>query len=202
MQKHYHSSSRILAGPKSQYPQGLSRICAYLICASILSMIGRPASADAGSADNISISMTSNVIQSPIGRSATAHVVKGSLIDYQIAVAGPSLGGSPASSFAFGTPIPAEMELFVGDLDNKGSGPVAFAETDSGLQMSFSGLTSSGDGVEFSNNGGQSFDYAPRADLDGYDNNVTHIRMRLLGTLTPVNGRHARFTVRYRARIK
>jgi hypothetical protein len=146
--------------------------------------------------------LSSNVIRNQVGSPATPHVLGGSLVDYQIAVTGPSTGGTAGSSLAFATPIPAQMELFVGDLGIPGSGPVAFADADSGLSLDFGGLANTSDAVAFSNNGGQSFDYVPRADTDGYDGNVTHISMKPAGTLMPTMGSHARFTLRYRVRIK
>ena len=94
------------------------------------------------------------------------------------------------------------MALFVGDLGSGGSGPVAFVEIDSGVSYRFDGLTSGSDALAFSNNGGKSFDYVPVGDTEGYDTSVTHIKIVPIGALMPANGRHTRFAVRYRVRVK
>lgn len=169
---------------------------------STLSFFANPLQAEDGAAENIAIQMSSEIVHSPVAAATTRRVVQGAIVDYSIAVAGPSVGASPPTFFVLKNPIPDEMALFVGDLGNVGSGPVAFVETDSGVSYRFEGLTSGSDALAFSNNGGKSFDYVPVGDTEGYDNRVTHIRIVPIGALMSTNGRHTRFSVRYRARVK
>ena len=169
---------------------------------STISFYANPSQAEEGTAENIAIQMSSEIVHSPIAEATARRVVQGAIIDYSIALAGPSVGASPPTFFVLNNPIPDEMALFVGDLGTVGSGPVAFVETDSGVSYRFEGLTSGSDALAFSNNGGKSFDYVPVGDIEGYDTSVTHIKIVPIGALMPANGRHTRFSVRYRVRVK
>lgn len=161
-----------------------------------------PAFADAGSGENIAIALSSSIVSSPVGQGDAAQVVPGAVLDYSISVTGPTLNGSPATSFMITDVVPEHLSLFVGDLDRSGAGPAVFVDNDSGLEFSFEGLTSSKDSVEFSNDGGKTFDYIPVADADGFDQNVTHIKLRPRGALLPVSGKYERFSLRYRMKVK
>jgi hypothetical protein len=152
--------------------------------------------------DQISIHMSSSVVHHPAGKSFARNVVTGAVVDYSTAVIGPTNGGIPGTSFALSNLIPGEMSLFVGDLGDAGSGPVAFGETDSGVSYRFEGLASASDDLEFSDNGGKAFDYVPTGDAEGYDDRVTHIRIVPTGAMMPIKGRQTRFSVRYRVRVK
>ncbi len=168
----------------------------------VLSFCVNPLQADNGSGENISILMSSSVVDSPVGSVSSRRFAPGAVVDYSVAVTGPSFGGSPATFFVFANPIPPEMALFVGDIAGANSGPVAFVETDSSLKYAFEGLSSQTDALQFSNNGGKSFDYVPVRDAEGYDQSVTNIRIMPNGALMPANGRHTRFSVRYRTKVK
>ena len=84
-----------------------------------------------------------------VGQSVAAGIVRRRFID----------DGSTVISDA----IPANSQLFVGDLTGSGSGPVEFVEgaPPSGLLYAYAGLSDPADGLEFSNNNGLSFDYIP-----------------------------------------
>jgi hypothetical protein len=168
--------------------------------ASLLAL--QPLAASDGGTNNVSISLSSRIVDSPETTANSASVIPGTIMDYSLGVAGPSGSAPAATGFAFGTVIPRNMILFVRDLRSAGSGPVEFTDGDSGLEFRFETLGSPGDGLEFSNNGGQSFDYVPIPDADGYDRNVTHLRIKPTGTLGPVAARHNRFSVRYRMKVK
>ena len=169
---------------------------------STLSFFANPSQAEDDTAENIAIQMSSEIVHSPVPAAATRRVVQGAIVDHSIVVTGPSVGASPPTFFILSNPIPDEMALFVGDLGNVGSGPVAFVDTNSGVSYRFEGLTSGSDALAFSNNKGESFDYVPVGDPEGYDKSVTHIRILPIGAFVSTNGRHARFSVRYRARVK
>lgn len=169
---------------------------------SILSLFANSSQAEDGAAENIAIQMSSEIVHSPVPAATTRRVLQGAIVDYSIAVTGPSVGASPPTFFILSNPIPDEMALFVGDLGNVGSGPVAFVQTDSGVSYRFEGLTSGSDALAFSNNKGKSFDYVPVGDTEGYDKSVTHIKIVPIGALMPANGRHTTFSVRYRVRVK
>jgi len=86
--------------------------------------------------------------------------------------------------------LPTEVVLKVDDIDAAGSGPVRFIDGSpaSGLSYNFSGLSSTTDDVEFSDNGGTSFTYTPVDDGSGVDSNVTHIRISPSGSFLASDG--------------
>jgi len=124
------------------------------------------------------------------------------MIDYFVSVSGPVKGKSSPTAFAVIDVIPEHLSLFVGDLEGVDAGPVLFSDNDSGLQFSFEGLASAADSIGFSNNGGKTFDYVPVADNAGYDQNITHVKIRPSGALLPTDGKYERFSLRYRMKVK
>jgi hypothetical protein len=170
--------------------------------ASVITAVPFPAFAESGPGENIALAMSSSIVASPTGTGDMARAVPGAIVDYSVVVTGPSASGSPATSFSFSDKVPEHLALFVGDLEQVGAGPAVFFENDSGLEFSFEGLASREDSVEFSSDGGRTFDYVPLADPDGYDQNVTHIKLRPRGTLLPMSGKAERFSLRYRMKVK
>lgn len=173
-------------------------------CAIALALVAipLPAFAEADPGENIAIALSSNVVGSPAGNSGVLATVPGAFVDFFISVTGPTKGGSPAASFAVTDKVPEHLSLFVGDLDHNGIGPAVFTDNDSGLEFSFDGLSSAMDSIEFSSDGGETFDYVPVADTDGFDANVTHIKLRPSGALLPTVGKYERFSLRYRMKVK
>ncbi|WP_339691707.1 hypothetical protein [uncultured Parasphingorhabdus sp.] len=161
-----------------------------------------PSLAEAGSGENVAIALSSSIVTSPVGMGDAARAVPGALVDYSVSVTGPLDNASPATSFAIIDMIPDQLSLFVGDLSQAGTGPAAFIDNDSGLEFGFDGLASLTDSIEFSSDGGATFDYTPVADADGFDQNVTHIKLRPRGALMPVNEKYERFSIRYRMKVK
>lgn len=160
-----------------------------------------PLQASEVSSDNIAITMSSNVVRDGINGKNSPPTLNGAIIEFTVAVTGPSKGSAAAASFAINDDIPDQMTLYVGDIAQSGSGPVAFIENDSGLNFAFLGLSSTSDALQFSSNGGQTFDYTPNPDSEGFDDDVTHIRIAPDGMLMPVDSHEPRFSIQYRMRI-
>ncbi len=77
------------------------------------------------------------------------------------------------------------------------------APVNSGLSYTFTSLGSSTDDIEFSNDSGASWIYTPVADADGYDANVTNIRINPKGVMRASNGSdHPTFTLRFQVRVQ
>ncbi len=161
-----------------------------------------PSLAESGTGENIAIALSSRLVASPVGNGDVARAVPGALVDYSVVVTGPLDNASPATSFAITDMIPDHLSLFVGDLSQAGTGPAAFIDNDSGMEFGFDGLASLTDSVEFSSDGGKTFNYIPVADADGCDQNVTHIKLRPRGALMPVDEKYERFSIRYRMKVK
>jgi hypothetical protein len=86
--------------------------------------------------------------------------------------------------------VSSNAALFVGDIDGPGSGPILFTDgaTPSGLSYTFTGLDSTTDDVEFSDDGGATFDYEPQPDGAGFDADVTDFRVFPKGTFDASDG--------------
>ena len=95
--------------------------------------------------------------------------------------------------------------MFVDDIAGAGSGPLAFIDgsTPSALAYSFVALGSTADDIEFSNDGGGTYNYTPVPDADGYDSNVTHFRGLTSGAFAASNGvNNPGFSFQFRVRVQ
>jgi len=114
----------------------------------------------------------------------------------------PDFGHNPqfhsvtSNSIVVTDPTPAGMKLVVTDFAGAGSGPVSFSAGASSLTYTYTSLASASDNVDFSNNSGASWTYAPVTGSDGTDPNVTNIRLRPQGTMAASSTLSFRF--RYR----
>ncbi len=101
--------------------------------------------------------------------------------------------------------MPANTEFFANNLGGVGSGPVLFTDgaTVSGLSYTFTSLVSTTDNISFSNDNGASYDYTPLPNSNGYDSDVTNIRVSLSGPLNITGGGiHPSFSLRFRVRVQ
>ncbi|MEP4050773.1 MAG: H-type lectin domain-containing protein [Litorimonas sp.] len=101
--------------------------------------------------------------------------------------------------------LPPEVALRLVDIDGPGSGPVLFDDGSpvSGLTYTYLGLTNTSDDLEFSDNGGASFDYDPIDDGSGSDPDVTHIRINPKGSfLERSTAGNPKFEIVFEAVIK
>jgi uncharacterized repeat protein (TIGR01451 family) len=110
--------------------------------------------------------------------------IPGSYVAYTISIANPNPFTVDNNSVVITDPTPANLQLFVSNVPN-GTGPVLFQNGSpaSGLTYTFSGLASTTDDVDFSNDGGTSWTYVPAPNAAGVDPAVTHIRIRPKGTM-------------------
>jgi uncharacterized repeat protein (TIGR01451 family) len=109
---------------------------------------------------------------------------------YTISASNSTAGTADSGSTQFTDAVPSGMKLFVRDAGVVGSGPVIFTDgaTSSGLTYSFTSLASTTDSISFSNNGGASYAYTPVPDANGYDANVTNVRIILTGIFAGKTG--------------
>ena len=145
------------------------------------------------------------VTSDPFNGTVNPKAIPGAELLYSLNVLNSSAGYPDSNSVVVVQSVPAQASLFVRDLGAAGSGPVAFAQgtPSSGLSYVYSGLSSTSDGLAFSNNGGASFVYTPVPDSTGYDSAVTHIRVTPSGTFAGSSGSGSpNFTVSYRVKVK
>lgn len=145
----------------------------------------------------LSIAKTSVAYSDPINGLTNPKLIPGGFANYTLTVTAPASTSPTNNSVIVTDALPANLSLFVGTYA-PGPGPVRFTAGSSALTYSFTSLTSTADDLEFSNNGGASWSYAPTADADGVDANITHVRIRPKGSMVPGSS----FTINLRGLVK
>ncbi len=153
---------------------------------------------------------TVSIFSDPVNGATNPNAaIPGSVMEYAIVVTNGGNGSPDADSIVIDDAIPANTELFVGDLGAAGSGPVLFVDgaTPSGLTYAFGGLASTLDDVAFSNTpapGPYVFNYTPTPNASGFDPNVTAIRITPKGRMaaTAAGGGNPSFQIHFRVRVK
>lgn len=154
----------------------------------------------------------------PINGTSGPKAIPGSFMTYTILVTNTGLGQADNSSTVIADPIPADTELFVGDIDGAGSGPVKFTtgDPDCSAGTAASGLcydyanpgACAGDNIEFSNTaqpGPYTYGYTPTADGNGCDAGVTSLKVTLGGPFNGTvasGGSNTSFCLQFRVRVK
>ncbi len=157
------------------------------------------------------ISMTKTVVteSDPINGSSNPKAIPGATILYTVTARNQGGTGTDNDSVFVSDPVPANTDLYVGDLcadlGEACSGPMVFIDgsTSSGLTYTFGGLGDPFDDIGFSNTGGPPFNYTPVPDARGYDANVTNIQINPKGVFNGVSGLNVpEFTLRFRVRVQ
>jgi hypothetical protein len=141
----------------------------------------------------------------PVNDSLNPKSIPGASMLYTIQISNQGAGAADTNSVIAADQIPSNTSLFVGDIDSAGSGPVYYQNglTPSGLNFTYSGLNSPIDDIDFSNNGGASFDYIPSPDLEGYDSNITNIMINPKGVFNGAfGGNYPSFSLMFRVRLR
>ncbi len=153
---------------------------------------------------NIDLTRGVAVISDPFNNTANPKIIPGAVLDYTVTVTNQG-GATDADTVIITNPVGAQNMLFVGDLAGAGSGPVSFSDgsTASGLTCTFSTLASVMDSILFSNDNGSTYTYTPTPDADGYDADVTHVRVSPAGTFAASDGsNHPAFSVVFRVKVQ
>jgi uncharacterized repeat protein (TIGR01451 family) len=126
---------------------------------------------------------TVSVISDPVNGASNPKFIPGAEALYTLQITNTGLGTVDRDALIITDPIPANTELYVGDLGGAGSGPVNFSGSTpaNNLSWTYTSLASTTDDLSFSNNGGVSFAYTPTG--TGYDASVTHIRFNPKGKM-------------------
>jgi hypothetical protein len=164
--------------------------------AAVLVVVGMP---------DIVMLKTVETYSDPVNDSTNAKSIPGASMLYTIQISNQGAGMADTNSIIAVDQIPGNTSLFVGDIDSAGSGPVYFenGSTPSGLNFTFSGLNSLADDVDFSNNGGASFDYIPSPDPDGYDSNITNLLINPKGVFSgALGGNNPSFLLMFRVQVR
>ena len=154
---------------------------------------------------DFAIVKSSQVVSDPINATSNPKAIPGAVILYSLLITNTDGSRGDNNSLIFTDPIPANAELYVGDLGGAGSGPVSFTDgaTTSALTYTFTSLASTTDDVSFSNDGGTTWTYTPTPDVDGFDAAVTHLRVNPKGSFARAEcGNNPSCTLRFRIRVK
>ena len=144
-------------------------------------------------------------LSDPANGSSNPKAIPGAVVQYTIMSSNSGFAATDTDSVTITDSIPANTEMFVGDIDASGSGPLAFIDgsTSSTLSYTFSTLGSSTDDLEFSSDGGVTYTYTPIPDADGFDSNVTHFRGLTGGAFAASNGvNNPGFSFQFRVRVQ
>ena len=143
-----------------------------------------PVSAILSASPPLTIMKSSQVYYDPVNGTSNPYMIPGSIMAYTVTVANPGALSVDTDSIIVIDATPANLMLRVANIPG-GSGPVLFQDGSpaSGLTYNFSSLGSSSDDVDFSSNGGATWNYVPTPNASGMDPNVTHIRIRPKGTM-------------------
>jgi len=140
----------------------------------------------------------------PVSGEVNPKNIPGAEVRYTLRVTNSGAGTVGSNTLFITDPIPANTELFVGDLNGAGSGPIMFVQGSptSTLTWVYAGLGNLSDDVEFSkyNTGEDNWNYEP---MPPYDANVSRIRLNPKGKLAGASGGlNPYFELRYQVRIK
>jgi hypothetical protein len=148
----------------------------------------------------MTVAKTAMTLSDPASGSINPKTIPGALVAYDILVNNTGTGAIDSNTVVITDVVPGQSDLFVGDVGVPGSGPVAFVDgvPASGLRYTFTSLASLTDDVDFSDDGGTTFSYAPVPDAAGVDPAVTHIRIQPRGPI----GAGRNFVMRFQVRIE
>jgi CSLREA domain-containing protein len=141
----------------------------------------------------------------PYNGETNPKAIPGAAMLYTVAATNQGAGTADTDTVLITDPISTNTALFVGDINGSGSGPVLFTDgaTASGLSYTFTSLNSTTDDVDFSNDGGTTYTYVPVPDADGFDANVTHMRVTPKGTFNAASGGDIpSFEVKFKVKVK
>lgn len=144
------------------------------------------------------------VVSDPVNGTSYPKSIPGALSAYTVRITNSGVGAVDNNSLVVTDPLPAGVELFVGDFDGPGLGPVTFVDgaPGSGLSWVFTALGSVTDSIDFSNDNGVTWTYTPVPDARGFDGAVTHVRFRPKGAMSAAGATNPYAEFIFRVRIK
>jgi large repetitive protein len=147
----------------------------------------------------LSLTKVSAVYDDPVNGMTFPKAIPGALVTYTIAINNPGGLTPDANTIIIGDATPAGLTVHVADIGAPGSGPITFIDgtTGSSLGYTFSGLASAVDDVEFSNDGGVTWVYAPVPNANGDDTQITNVRIKPQGAMASASS----FAINIRYRI-
>lgn len=173
------------------------------------------ANAGNGSAANATLTVTrpmpvltmlklSAVLSDPVNGATFPKAIPGALVSYTLRLTNTGPGTVDNNTLDVIDPLPAEVDVYLGDLGGPGGGgPVFFVNGSptSGLTWTYSGLGNALDDLEFFSVA-DGWNYVPVPDVNGFDTNVRRIRMRPNGAMNAAGGGNPYVDFIFRVRVK
>lgn len=147
---------------------------------------------------------TVTILKDPVNGTTNPKAIPDAEVLYEIIISNAGGGTADNNSIFITDPIPANTRMYVGDLGATGSGPITFTNgsSASGLTYSFISLGNASSGLKFSNNNGSTWTYIPTPDVNGYDANITNIKVVLNGTMnTSTSTTTPSFSIKFKVKI-
>lgn len=147
----------------------------------------------------VRVTKSISVIWDPINGEKDPKIIPGSIIRSVIRIENRSDAPLADSILEIVDNITAPLQLKLGSLDGTGGAPIIMADgsRSSNLRFDYTGLQSSNDDVDFSNDGGVTWTYVPSFDADGADGGVTSVRVHPRGGMAA----NSSFTIELRYRL-
>jgi uncharacterized repeat protein (TIGR01451 family) len=169
-----------------------------------LSGLGTDTWIEVGDLPDLVVLKLAQTLEDPVNGTMNPKAIPGATKLYTVQVTNVGAGAADADSVIVSDAIPPEAALRVVDFDVSNPGPVAFVDgsPSSGLSYTFIGLASAADDIDFSDDGGVTWTYAPADSGDGTDPAVTHIRVNPKGTLQPSGSGDPSFQLLFKVPIR
>jgi len=146
---------------------------------------------------DVSVAKRVQSLSDPVGGGGNPRSIPSAVMEYTIEVENRGSASPDNDTLVVTDTIPPELALCVTSACYAG-GPIVLDTSASPVMPGVSLLS-----VEYSNNGGTSFDYVPAPDAAGFDGNVDAVRVTLGGTFASVaTGGSPSFVLRLATRIE
>jgi uncharacterized repeat protein (TIGR01451 family) len=145
---------------------------------------------------------TVQVVSDPVNGTSNPKNIPGAENLYTLTIQNTGSGAVDTNTLVIVDPIPANSELFTGNLTAGGPHTFTDGALPSGLTCPFVALASLTDCVDFSKDAGATWTYVPNG---AYDPAVTHIRFRLSGAMNGdavAGSPYPSFAVQFKTRVK
>lgn len=159
---------------------------------------GSPATPVAAS-PSLTFLKSADVTYDPVNNTTNPKYIPGSYALFTMRATNSGTGTVDNNTLIITDPIPANTEVFTGNLS--GGAPFIFVDGTpvSGLSCTFTALGNFVDCMDFSNDSGVSWTYVPNG---SFDPAVTNIRFSLSGTMNGTGGGNPYFDLKFRVRVK
>lgn len=131
----------------------------------------------------LDVTKVSSIISDPVNGSTNPKAIPGALIEYLITVSNTGQDTPDTNSVVVTDDAPADAKMCLAGFSG-GTGPIRFngGSPSSGLTYTYTALDNGSDDLQFSSDGGASWNYTPTPDAQGCDSAISDFRVNPKGT--------------------